>query len=36
MQNKKSDTLEWTIIILIAAEIAVSLVDLASKGVVPG
>jgi hypothetical protein len=33
MQNKKSDTLEWTIIVLIAAEICVSLYDLFFKGV---
>ena len=32
MQNKKSDTLEWTIIVLIAAEIGVSLYDLFFKG----
>jgi len=28
MQNKKSDFLEWTIIVLIAAEICVSVYDL--------
>ena len=33
MQNKKSDTLEWTIIVLIAAEIGVSLYDLFGKSV---
>ena len=31
MQHKKSDTLEWTIIILIAAEIFVSLYDMFLK-----
>ncbi|KAI7843760.1 hypothetical protein COHA_002658 [Chlorella ohadii] len=32
LQNRKSDTLEWIIIILIGAEICLSLYDLASKG----
>ena len=32
MQNKKSDTLEWIIIILIAAEIFLTLYDLGTKG----
>ena len=31
LQNRKSDALEWTIIVLIAAEIAVSLYDLATR-----
>jgi uncharacterized Rmd1/YagE family protein len=33
MQNKKSDLLEWTIIVLIAGEIAVSVYDMWSRGV---
>ena len=32
LQNRKSDTLEWIIIILIGAEICLSLIDLAGKG----
>ncbi|EFN56401.1 hypothetical protein CHLNCDRAFT_144977 [Chlorella variabilis] len=32
LQNRKSDTLEWIIIILIGAEICLSLYDLFSKG----
>ena len=32
LQNRKSDTLEWIIILLIAAEICLSLYDLAAKG----
>jgi uncharacterized Rmd1/YagE family protein len=28
LQNRKSDALEWTIIVLISAEIAVSLYDI--------
>ena len=32
LQNRKSDTLEWIIIVLIGAEICLSLYDLASKG----
>ena len=32
LQNRKSDTLEWIIIILIGAEICLSLYDLLSKG----
>ena len=32
LQARKSDSLEWTIIILIAAEIALSLADLSSRG----
>lgn len=32
LQNRKSDTLEWTIIVLIGAEICLSLYDLFSKG----
>ena len=31
IQNQKSDFLEWTIIILIAIEICVSLYDMSSK-----
>lgn len=31
-ENKQNQTLEWTIIILIAAEIIVSLYDLSHKG----
>jgi uncharacterized Rmd1/YagE family protein len=31
LQNRKSDTLEWIIIILIGAEICLSLYDLISK-----
>ena len=33
LQNRKSDTLEWIIIVLISAEICVSLYDLATRGV---
>ena len=32
MQNKKSDLLEWTIIVLIAGEILVSVYDLSTRG----
>jgi hypothetical protein len=32
LQNRKSDTLEWTIIVLIGAEICLSLYDLFTKG----
>ena len=32
LQNRKSDALEWVIILLIACEICLSLVDLMGKG----
>lgn len=31
LQNRKSDSLEWTIIVLIGVEICLSLYELASK-----
>jgi len=31
LQNRKSDSLEWTIIILIMAEICVSVYDMATR-----
>lgn len=34
IQNKKSDFLEWTIIVLIAGEIAVSVYDMWSRGAI--
>lgn len=34
MQNKKSDLLEWTIIVLIAGEIGVSVYDMWSRGAI--